>query len=142
MKKFILSYLPFNALFIFLICNILAMVYYPGGTINNHESIGYDFFRNFLSQLGRVKAYIVDGIGNLLCNMISFRIWTAGMATSGVIFVIYYIFLPTFFGKQKLSIIASGFGVIAGGCFVLTGITPIDIFDHLTDNIIQNKYTH
>jgi len=140
MKKYILNYLPFYGVSIFLLSNLLAMYYYPGGSLFDNESVGYDFFKNFLSQLGRVKAYVTDANGNQLSNMISFRIWTSGMATSGLIFVIYYIFLPFFFDKQKLSIIASGFGVIAGLCFVLTGITPFDIFVHLTDeqgNIIN-----
>jgi len=140
MKKYILNYLPFYGVSIFLLSNLLAMYYYPGGTIFDNEAVGYDFFRNFLSQLGRVKAYIIDANGNQLSNMISFRLWTTGMATSGLIFVIYYIFLPLFFDKQKLSVIASIFGVIAGFCFILTGITPIDIFVHLTDekgNIIN-----
>ena len=69
------------------------MYFYPGGTINNPDSIGYDFFRNFLSQLGRTKAYITDDYGNQLSNLISFRIWTSGMGTTGLIFLIYYLFL-------------------------------------------------
>ena len=140
MKRYILYYLPFYGVSIFLLSNIIAMYYYPGGSIFDDEAVGYDFFRNFLSQLGRIKAYIIDNNGNQLSNMVSFRVWSSGMATSGLIFVIYYIFLPTFFDKQKLSIIGSIFAVIAGICFVLTGITPVDIFVHLTDekgNIIN-----
>tara|TARA_B100000676_G_scaffold47864_5_gene46715 strand:+ start:532 stop:1257 length:726 start_codon:yes stop_codon:yes gene_type:complete len=133
MKKYILYYLPFYGVSIFLLSNILAMYYYPGGTIFNHESVGYDFFRNFLSQLGRVKAYLLDSNGHQLSNMISFRIWSSGMATTGFIFVVYYLFLPLFFNKKKLSIIGSGFAIIAGICFILTGITPGDIFIHFTD---------
>ena len=55
------------------------------------------------------------------------------MSTTGFIFVIYYFFLPLFFNKQKLSIIGSVFAIIAGMCFILTGITPGDIFIHFTD---------
>ena len=116
------------------------MYFYPGGTINNPDSIGYDFFRNFLSQLGRTKAYITDDYGNQVSNLISFRIWTSGMATTGLIFLIYYLFLPSFFNNHKLSLIGSGLAIIAAICFIGTGISPVDIIVHLTDrqgNIIN-----
>ena len=100
MKKHALVYLPFYGLFIFLVCNLTAMYFYPGGTINNHESINYDFFRNFLSQLGRTKAYRLDAYGNQISNLISFRIWTSGMATTGIIFLIYYSYLLNKFQFQ------------------------------------------
>ena len=66
------------------------MFYYAGGTIQNPDSIGYDFFRNFLRQLGRIKAYAVDDFGNQLSNLVSFRIWSTGMAVTGSIFFVYY----------------------------------------------------
>jgi hypothetical protein len=133
MKKYILNYLPFYGVSIFIICNALAMYYYPGGSIFNNESVGYDFFRNFLSQLGQIKAYIVDDNGNQLSNMISFRIWSSGMATTGLIFCIYYFCLPSFFKNKKLSILGSFFAIVAAICFMLTGITPGDTFIHISD---------
>jgi len=132
MRKFTLSYLPFYALFIFFTCNIIAMFYYPGGTIQDPDSSGYDFFRNFLSQLGRIKAYTTDDFGNQLSNLVSFRIWSSGMAVTGVIFLIYYSYLPTFFNK-KLSILGSFLAVISSVCFIGTGITPGDVIVHLSD---------
>jgi hypothetical protein len=132
MKKFILSYLPFYALFIFFISNILAMIFYPGGTIQDSESIGYDFFRNFLSQLGRTKAYLIDDYGNQLSNLISFRIWSSGMAVTGILFLIYYFHLPSFF-KKKAAILGSFLAIISSICFIGTGITPLDVIVHLSD---------
>ena len=76
---------------------MLAMIFYPGGTIQDSESVGYDFFRNFLSQLGRTKAYLIDDYGNQLSNLMSFRIWSSGMAVTGILFLIYYFHLPSFF---------------------------------------------
>ena len=132
MKKFILSYLPFYALIIFFISNMLAMIFYPGGTIQDSESVGYDFFRNFLSQLGRTKAYLIDDYGNQLSNLISFRIWSSGMAVTGILFLIYYFYLPSFF-KKKTAILGSFFAIVSSICFIGTGITPLDVIVHLSD---------
>ena len=133
MKKYILNYLPFYGVTIFVISNAIAMYYYPGGSIFDNEKIGYDFFRNFLSQLGRTKAYITDINGNQISNLVSFRVWSTGMATTGVIFCIYYFCLPSFFENKKLSIFGSFFAAIAAICFVLTGITPGDVTIHAFD---------
>ncbi len=121
MKNYILKYFPFYGLAIFFLCNIIAMYFYAGGYIDVPENIGYDFFRNYLSQLGRIRG--VNGENNL----ISFRIWTSGMATTGLIFIIYYITLPTFFETKKIAILGSFLGVISCMCFILTGITPGDV---------------
>ena len=74
------------------------MIFYPGGTIQDSESVGYDFFRNFLSQLGRTKSYLIDDYGNQLSNLISFRIWSSGMGVTGILFLIYYFY----FHRQNL----------------------------------------
>ena len=121
MKNYILKYFPFFGLAVFFLCNIIAMYFYAGGSISNPENIGYDFFRNYLSQLGRVRG--VNGENNL----ISFRIWTSGMTTTGLIFIIYYIILPTFFETKKIAIIGSFISIISCICFILTGITPGDV---------------
>ena len=126
MKNYILKYFPFYGLAIFFLCNIIAMYFYAGGSFSNPENTGYDFFRNYLSQLGRIRA--VNGENNL----ISFRIWTSGMATTGLIFIIYYITLPAFFETKKIAILGSFLGVISCMCFILTGITPGDVILNLS----------
>ena len=125
MKNYILKYFPFYGLVIFFVCNITAMYFYAGGSFSNLESIGYDFFRNYLSQLGRTRGL------NGESNLVSFRIWTSGMATTGLIFIIYYITLPTFFETKKVAIIGSFISVISCICFILTGITPVDVIFNL-----------
>ena len=126
MKNYILKYFPFYGLAIFFLCNIIAMYFYAGGAFSNPENTGYDFFRNYLSQLGRIRS--VNGENNL----ISVRIWTSGMATTGLIFIIYYITLPAFFETKKIAILGSFLGVISCMCFILTGITPGDIILNLS----------
>ena len=137
MKKYLLNNLPFLGLFIFVTFNVIAMLYYPGGSIFDRDKIGYDFSRNFLSQLGRINAYLSDSNGNQLNNYVSFVIWSTGMSITGLIFFVYYSCLPSIFNNSRLSYLGSFFAVIASICFVLTGITPGDLTVHLID---QNNH--
>lgn len=133
MSRLILFYFPFYGLIIFFLSNIIAMYFYPGGSISNHESLGYDFFRNFLSQLGRVNSYLISSDGSQVSNILSFRIWSTGMAVTGLIFFIYYIYLPSFFNNKKIAIVGSFLATISCICFIFTGLTPGDVVIHLTD---------
>ena len=55
------------------------------------------------------------------------------MSLTGIIFFIYYLYLPSIFKKSILSYVGSFFAIIASICFVLTGITPGDLTIHLID---------
>jgi len=48
---------PQSAIVIFLILNMLAMLTYPGGILHDSSTIGYSFFNNFLSDLGRYLSW-------------------------------------------------------------------------------------
>jgi len=129
MKEFALKKIPLFGIFIFIFSNLIAMYFYPGGSIYEPNSEGYSFFKNYLSQLGRIKAI------NGELNSLSSTIWMSGMTISGFSFLIHYIYLPNFF-NNKLSYLGSFFGIISCICFVLTGITPGDIlisFSHVSD---------
>lgn len=43
---------------LFLMLTGLAMLFYPGGTTNNPNTIGYSFLQNFFSDLGRYKTFL------------------------------------------------------------------------------------
>ena len=55
------------------------------------------------------------------------------MSLTGIIFFVYYLYLPSIFNKSILSYVGSFFAIIASICFVLTGITPGDLTIHLID---------
>ena len=40
----------------FVVCTLIAISYYPGGTIKNEESLGFRMYDNYLSDLGRGAA--------------------------------------------------------------------------------------
>jgi hypothetical protein len=48
---------------------VLAMALYPGGTVNDASTSGYDFFRNFGSDLGRTVAF--NGLPNRASQIVS-----------------------------------------------------------------------
>ena len=52
-KKLWLIQAPQIAIIGFIFLNILAMLTYPGGILHDTSTIGYSFFNNFLSDLGR-----------------------------------------------------------------------------------------
>ena len=45
------------AIAIFVVNSAVAMALYPGGTFRNRTTLGYDFFRNFLSDLGMPRGW-------------------------------------------------------------------------------------
>ena len=130
MRLFTLKFLPLYGIIFFLLFNAIAMFFYPGGSIYSPDSNHYDFFKNYLSQLGRLRA--INGES----NSISSSIWMSGMTITGIIFYILYI--SSNFFKNKLSIFASIFGCISCICFILTGLTPGDLiinFSHFLNLI-------
>ena len=44
--------MPRHAIFIFVLFNFFAMIFYPGGTLNDPNTTGYTFTENFFSDLG------------------------------------------------------------------------------------------
>ena len=51
-NKFWIVDMPTYAMIIFVILNIVAMICYPGGNLNNPHQIGHFFSYNFFSDLG------------------------------------------------------------------------------------------
>tara|TARA_B100001123_G_C15345418_1_gene1036823 strand:+ start:6753 stop:7427 length:675 start_codon:yes stop_codon:yes gene_type:complete len=122
----IISYIPLLGLMIFNSFIVLAIVFYPGGTYHEPKTSGYDFFNNFLSDLGRT---ITHG-GEI--NFISAFFFNNAMFISGFLFIIFYIYLPIFFkNNSKLfiySVLGSVLGVLGSLSFLLVGITPSDLY--------------
>ena len=103
----------------------IAMFFYTGGTDANHLSLGYSFWENLLSDLGRVYAYS----GNL--NLISSILYNISLFTMGAFVIPYFIASPSIFKGFKearwLSIAGSIGGIFL--CIMLIGasITPADL---------------
>ena len=126
-KKQWLVEIPRSMLGIFIILNIMAMVFYKGGTIHNPYSIGYSFFNNFLSDLGRV----ISHSGHI--NFHSCLCFNMSMLISGFTLAMFFLLTPTLFNNQTktikiTSMLATIFGVLGSLSMIGVGFTPADIF--------------
>jgi len=108
---------------LFIILNILAMLLYTGGNINDPDQIGYSFVKNFFSDLGR--RYSHSGLSNIVsCILFNFSLSIVGLT-----FVILFYRIRLYFLKNKLLIsLATFFGVYSGISYIGVAFTPADLF--------------
>lgn len=109
----------------FIILTIIAMVIYPGGLLTDDSTVGYNFFRNFFSDLGRTVSY--DG-GRQWGSAVLFFI---ALSVSGLALIYFFTLTPRLFKDDRitygLTIIGSIFGVISGISFVGIALTPANL---------------
>ncbi|MFX1600809.1 MAG: hypothetical protein ACFFB6_09450 [Promethearchaeota archaeon] len=109
----------------FLILTNLAMFFYPGGTFSDPNTVGYSFFRNLFSDLGRYIAHSGES------NLISFLIYNISLFLMGLLLIPYFIAFPHFFiekGKGKgYSIAGSLLGIGVSVSMVGASLTPADL---------------
>lgn len=110
---------------VFLTLTTLAMFIYPGGTGIDKASAGYQFFTNFFSDLGRTVAH--NGQSNAIASLM----FTIAMCCAGGGLIVFFIAFTRFFEHTKIeraiSLIATGFGVVAGICFIGVGFAPSNV---------------
>ena len=110
----------------FVAMTVIAMFFYPGGSMTDPTTVGYSFFGNFFSELG--FWHTKSGAFNPIAATLFFMALT--LAGSGL--AMFFLAFPQFFqGNQsqwRLSVIGSALGVLAGLCFVGVAFTPADIF--------------
>mgnify|MGYP001204306710 FL=1 len=114
--------LPRVACVLFVILFILAMLMYAGGTINNPESMGYSFTRNFFSDLGKFTAE----------NIISAMMFNLSLIVCGWSFAAYFFYFTKLFNQNTIIHIlakAGSFaGIIGALSFIGVGLTPHNLF--------------
>lgn len=109
----------------FVISFILAMIMYAGGTINDPESMGYSFTRNFFSDLGKFTTE----------NIISGMMFNLSLIVCGWSFAAYFFYFTKLFNQNTiihiLAKVGSFSGIIGALCFIGVGLTPHNLFlDH------------
>jgi hypothetical protein len=113
----------------FFVLTIIAMFFYPGGTLYNPNTVGYSFFGNFFSDLGLLVT--MSGASNLAAAALFF----VGTSIVGSMLVLFFLAFPRFFRENKslktLSIIGSIWGVLSGLCFVGVAFVPRDVSLHV-----------
>lgn len=111
---------------IFLLLTVIAMFTYPGGNANDEWTEGYDFFRNFFSDLGRYR--LVNGNPNTA----SFILFFIALSIAGSSLILFFMAFRNFFTQDRInnwaSLAGTGFGVVAGVCFIGVAFTPYDLY--------------
>ena len=73
----------------FILFNIFAMLAYPGGTLDNPSILGFSFFNNFLSDLGRFNSWGQSQ------NFYSQLFFNSTMIIAGIVFAFFFLNLHT-----------------------------------------------
>jgi hypothetical membrane protein len=110
---------------LFFVLTLLAMLTYSGGAAFNPDAPGYQFTRNFFSDLGRTVSY--SGQPNLLSAILFFF----ALSLAGFGLVLFFLAFPRFFMHRSylrvLSLAGSLLGVLAGLCFIGVAFTPANL---------------
>jgi len=110
---------------IFVVLTVTAMFAYPGGTYTDETTVGYDFFRNFFSDLGLVTAL------NGEPNTVSLILFFIALTMVGIGLILFFIAFRDFFTSDPtenlLSLIGAVIGTASGLCFVGIACAPYDV---------------
>ncbi|MBC8215543.1 MAG: hypothetical protein H8E64_03420 [Candidatus Marinimicrobia bacterium] len=106
----------------FVIFSALAMVFYTGGTAWNHNAVGYTFWLNMFSDLGRTVSYSGE------INTVSSIIFNFALTLFGASLFAFYFALPTTIHRNR-SLIATFriIGFVSAAGMILIGVSPDDI---------------
>ena len=105
----------------FLCLTVLAVQFYPGGTMEDQKTTGYSFYENFLSDLGMTKAW--SGRPNPTASLL----FNTALVVLGLAIIPFFLFLPSHAPDQWETLrIASVFGVISSLAVVGIGLSPFD----------------
>ena len=118
----------------FIVLTVIAMVLYPGGQLTDDTTVGYDFFRNFFSDLGRTQGYA----GGTQWG--STALFFIALNVGGLGLIYFFIHAPKLFKGQRveriLAIVGSMFGIFAGICFMGVAFTPANVPTLLQPHIL------
>lgn len=113
----------------FLVCVALAMAWYAGGSPFHEQAVGYAFFANFLSDLGRTVAW--SGQANGASSMV----FNSSLIVLAVSQVPFYLFFPLHAEDKVIPLLcAAALGIVSSFGLAGVGLTPYDL--HLRSHII------
>ncbi|OGN94099.1 MAG: hypothetical protein A2Z71_08020 [Chloroflexi bacterium RBG_13_50_21] len=110
---------------LFITLTFIAMLVYPGGSVDDHTVPGYSFTHSFLSNLGMLTSLSGEQ------NWASACLFFISLTAAGVCLVIFFIIFPRLFQSSRLQrmlgLVGSVFGILASISFVGIAFTPADI---------------
>lgn len=108
----------------FVVLTAAAMASYPGGTLLDWRTSGYQFFGNFLSDLGATRAW--SGRPNGVAAVL----FAIALATLGTAFIFFARTWRAFAFAHRRARVAglAGelFGIASGAAFLAVAATPVD----------------
>jgi hypothetical protein len=101
------------------------MLFYTGGTYTNPNSVGYNFFENYFSDIGRTVSHSGE------TNTLGFIFFVVAMTVGGLAIVGFFWATISQFQEppllKRLSIVGSILGGFAGIAFIFVALVPADI---------------
>ncbi len=106
----------------FLVCCVLAMLFYAGGNVEDRNAPGYSVSQNFVSDLGRTAS--LSGAPNTTSS----RIFNGSLMLFGVCQLPWFLFMPMQAWDRPVALwIAAGIGSLAALALVFAGSNPADL---------------
>ena len=125
MNTFWAVHIPRFVIVYFILANLVAIILFPGGNHLDSTQVGYDFTRNFFSELGFYKTFSDD------INFLSAFFFNSAM----FLFVAQgfgFLFMPFFFKENKKAYIFAWLGAIciflSTIFYAMVGLTPGDLY--------------
>ena len=105
----------------FLICCIVAIFIYPGGTMVDKNTDGYELSENYISDLGREVSLSRES------NKTGSRLFNGSLILLGICTLPFFLFMPTHaYDKVGALTVAGALGVVACLSLVIAGSNPFD----------------
>ncbi|MFW9828187.1 MAG: hypothetical protein ACFFEY_11370 [Candidatus Thorarchaeota archaeon] len=109
-----------------IILTVIAMLFYAGGTFSDPNTVGYTFFGNIFSDLGRLIAHSGES------NIISFIIYNTSLFLMGVLLIPFFVATPYLFKKEGegmgLAKASSLLGILVAISMAGASLTPADLY--------------
>ena len=110
---------------LFVVLTLVAMLFYPGGTVTDPTASGYSFFANVLSELGMTETHAGQP------NTVSRVLFTTALSLTGAGLAAFFLAFRPFFVGSRAARVLSGLGslsgILSGICLVGAAFTPIDV---------------
>ena len=118
--------------------NIVAMFFYPGGHMINHDTTSYSIAYNFFSDLGRLQSWSNEP------NTVSFVLFNLSLICVCIGLSVYYFSLNYILNDSRRVVLLSRIGTvvafICGLLFIGVGFTPADYILDTHVFFVQNAF--